>query len=129
MFVGEGGSQLIVAFVCTPDCLSGLTVALCRCVPCRPLHKEVMQDRVMFICDKEGVTLDADAFDLLAQVRDRACAAHQTHWVYTLGLALCKRGLCCMRLRLRVALLMWPFILWMHYVLNCACPPVVHQRG
>jgi hypothetical protein len=27
-----------------------------------------MQDRISFICDKEGVTLDADAFDLLAQV-------------------------------------------------------------
>jgi hypothetical protein len=35
-----------------------------------------MQDRVMFICDKEGVTLDADAFDLLAQVRQ---VVHRTH--------------------------------------------------
>lgn len=35
---------------------------------CRPLHKEVMQDRVSFICDKEGVQLDAEGFELLAQV-------------------------------------------------------------
>lgn len=27
-----------------------------------------MQDRVTFICDKEGVSLDTDAFELLAQV-------------------------------------------------------------
>jgi hypothetical protein len=27
-----------------------------------------MQDRVSFICDKEGVQLDTDAFELLAQV-------------------------------------------------------------
>lgn len=41
---------------------------LMLCVTCRPLHKEVMQDRVMFICGKEGVQLDTDAFELLAQV-------------------------------------------------------------
>jgi DNA polymerase III delta prime subunit len=35
---------------------------------CRPLHKEVMQDRVSYICKQEGVQLDEDAFDLLAQV-------------------------------------------------------------
>lgn len=40
----------------------------------RPLHKEVMQDRVSFICGKEGVQLDNDAFDLLAQV-----GAHRPH--------------------------------------------------
>ena len=42
--------------------------APCPVVLARPLHKEVMQDRVSFICGKEGVQLDADAFDLLAQV-------------------------------------------------------------
>lgn len=42
----------------------------------RPLHKEVMQERVSFICSKEGVQLDDDAFDLLAQVG--AQDAHST---------------------------------------------------
>eukprot|EP00775_Hariotina_reticulata_P013628 gene13628-13754_t len=34
----------------------------------RPLHQEVMSDRVHYICKAEGVELDADAFKLLAQV-------------------------------------------------------------
>jgi DNA polymerase III delta prime subunit len=34
----------------------------------RPLHQEVMSDRVHYICKTEGVELDADAFKLLAQV-------------------------------------------------------------
>lgn len=59
------------------DCRCDTCVAVCLLpAPCpavlfRPLHKEVMQDRVSFICGKEGVQLDADAFDLLAQVWDR----------------------------------------------------------
>eukprot|EP00879_Flechtneria_rotunda_P009620 GHRR01010067.1.p1 GENE.GHRR01010067.1~~GHRR01010067.1.p1 ORF type:complete len:338 (+),score=104.85 GHRR01010067.1:488-1501(+) len=34
----------------------------------RPLHKEVMFDRVQYICSKEDVQLDPGAFTLLAQV-------------------------------------------------------------
>jgi hypothetical protein len=32
-----------------------------------------MQDRVTFICDKEGISLDTDAFELLAQVTGVTC--------------------------------------------------------
>lgn len=34
----------------------------------RPLHREVMSDRLHFICNKEGVDLQPDALQLLAQV-------------------------------------------------------------
>jgi replication factor C subunit 2/4 len=34
----------------------------------RPLHQEVMSDRLHFICGKEGVTLQQEALKLLAEV-------------------------------------------------------------
>jgi hypothetical protein len=38
-----------------------------------------MFDRVNFICNAEGVTLDADAFDLLAQVCVWGDSVEQAH--------------------------------------------------